>query len=122
MPKAPSSKGFADLILVEEIDTPNAGTRPTCRRTRSRLVRPPGLAIWDHRLAKVGPGRLNGVEGVNGPVLVGVDVDVAVRSPECRIAGSRRGNAGPGSAGPEQVGRSRETKVHLAVCCSCLPQ
>ena len=122
MPKAPSSKGFADLILVEEIDTPNAGTQPTCRRTRSRLVRPPGLAIWDHRLAKVGPGRLNGVEGVNGPVLVGVDVDVAVRSPECRTGGSRHGHAGPGSAGPEQVGRSRETKMHLAGCCSCLPQ
>jgi len=122
MPKAPSSKGFADLILVEEIDTPNAGTQPTCRRTRSTLVRPPELAIWDHRLAKVGPGRLNGVEGVNGPVLVGVGVDVAVRSPECRTGGSRRGNAGPGSAGPEQVGRSRETKMHLAGCCSCLPQ
>jgi hypothetical protein len=57
------------------------------------LVRPPELAIWDHRLAQVGPGRLNGVEGVNGPVLVGVDVDVAVRSPECRTGGSRRGNA-----------------------------
>jgi hypothetical protein len=84
-------------------------------------VRPPELAIWDHRLAKVDPGRLNGVEGVNA-VLVGVGVDEAVRSPECRIAGSRRGNAGPGSAGPEQVGRSRETKVHLAVRCSCLPQ
>lgn len=67
-------------------------------------------------------GRLNGVEGVNGPVLVGVDVDVAVRSPECRTGGSRRGHAGPGSAGPEQVGRSRETKMHLAGCCSCLPQ